>query len=358
MTALTFERGHLRVRDLGIEGERDVRSGKLHIRRIDLNGESLKPTRRFWKSFFMRFGISDKVFRYFEPEEVFARISERAADDLVRFCIERSEDDTGKLLAVSSPHRPYIAYDEIRSLVKRYDGQDVNYEEGMLSSTHTPRGGNRTFEIRGDRFQHRFVMETPVDGFGHPRIHLSFLRLVCSNGAIGYSRAFRSDVSMGKNIRQCISRALDSFDNGDGYAALRQRFESAQSSWASVHESYELYKMLSKLESGKNLTSKQAFENYYQMTGNLNAMYGLANLDAISRKRQRILPAKCRVYDLLNFASEIGTHHATPAGNRAMQAYIGSLISDEYDMEGTANAGEFRDFFVDQDQTAPPFSKN
>ena len=46
------------------------------------------------------------------------------------------------------------------------------------------------------------------------------------------------------------------------------------------------------------------------MTGDLQRIYGMANLDALSVKRQRTLPAACKVYDLLNFASEVATHHA------------------------------------------------
>jgi hypothetical protein len=49
----------------------------------------------------------------------------------------------------------------------------------------------------------------------------------------------------------------------------------------------------------------------------------------------------------LNFASELATHHAQPAGSRALQAYIGGFISEEYDLEGTAeNVTEFADFFA------------
>jgi hypothetical protein len=85
----------------------------------------------------------------------------------------------------------------------------------------------------------------------------------------------------------------------------------------------------------------------------------LANLDAMSVKRQRILPARCKVYDLLNFTSELATHHASPATARALQAHLGSLISDEYDMEGTAEKmKEFDDFFIRPDDTGPPVSLN
>jgi hypothetical protein len=61
-------------------------------------------------------------------------------------------------------------------------------------------------------------------------------------------------------------------------------------------------------------------------------LHQMANLDALSAKRQRTLPAACRVYDLLNFASEVATLHATEMGNRLVQAFIGDLISGEYDL--------------------------
>jgi len=88
-------------------------------------------------------------------------------------------------------------------------------------------------------------------------------------------------------------------------------------------------------------------------------LYGLANLDALSVKRQRVLPARCRVYDLLNFASEVATHHSTTEGNRSMQAFIGSVISDEYDMEGTAETvTDFADFLVADGGVGSPVSLN
>src|SRR5260221_348195 len=74
------------------------------------------------------------------------------------------------------------------------------------------------------------IIDTPIDGFGRPSVYLSLLRLVCSNGAVGYSPAFRSELSVGKGddgVAFALTRVLDGFNNEDGYAALRQRFESA-----------------------------------------------------------------------------------------------------------------------------------
>lgn len=354
-----FDYGYARVKDLQIAGQRKSPSGRVEVSSVSLCGEPVAPTRRFWKSLFMRFGIADNVFRYFDHAEVFQRISERASDDSLRYCIARDAQGKGRLLAASSPRRPVIGFHEVERLVRRYGGNDLQYDDGIITSSHTPRDGERPFDIGGDQFKHRFVMETPIDGFGHPKIYLSFLRMICSNGAIGYSRAFRSDVSLGRDIGHCISRALESYDNGEGYAALRQRFESAQTSFASVHECNELAKLLIKAKLRQAEKQNALRRDFHRLTGGLNELYGLANLDALSNKRQRVLPAECRVYDLINFASEVATHHAMPTSSRTLQAYIGSLISDEYDMEGTAAPGqEFADFFMGAPDSGPRPSRN
>jgi len=356
---MQIEYGTTTVRELKVTGVRKSRASKVTVDKIEIDGQQMKPTKRFWRSFFNRFGISDNVFRYFDPSEVFERISERAEDDKFRYCIERPNDGGPELLAVSNLRRPVIGYGEIHDLVKKYGATETRYSGGIVTSTHRPRGGDRAFQIGGDEFQHRFVMETPVDGFSHPKIYLSFLRMVCANGAIGYSQAFRSDISLGNDMRHCIARALESYDNGDGYAALRQRFESSQTSWASLRECMTLYKTIQNIEDSRKDTASETLRRLYRMTGNLNEVYGLANLEALSTKRQRVLPAHCRVYDLLNFASEIATHHSKPGEDRTMQAYIGTLLSDEFDMEGTAQcADEFSDFFLEGSDGAPRPSKN
>lgn len=358
MENLRFENKICDVRDFKIRHERDE-NGNVNFRALQYDGEDMKPTKRFWRSFFQRFRISENVFRYFEPNEVFQRISQRADNQRIRFCIERKPQRIPRLLAATTPGRPTIGFDDVLDLVNRYDGTDLEYTDGVVSSTHLPRSGASRFAIGGDEFEHRFLMETPVDGFGHPKIHLSFLRLVCTNGMVGYSKAFRSDISLGKDIHHCITRALESYDNGEGYAALRQRFESAQTSWASLRECLELYQAVSNVRLSDGRKPYKLLDDFRNMTGNLHLLYGLANLDAISGKRQRILPAKCRVYDLLNFASEVGTHYSTDEGNRRMQAFIGGMISDEYDMEGTAETTEqFSDFFIRPKDSEQPFSDN
>ena len=85
------------------------------------------------------------------------------------------------------------------------------------------------------------------------------------------------------------------------------------------------------------------------MTRDPGLLYGLANPDALSVKRQRTLPTKAKVYDLLNFASEVATHNADESGARSSQAWLGSLISNEFDLEDSCSAFDsFQDFFIDR----------
>jgi hypothetical protein len=366
-----FEYGTVRIKDLRVRTHTD-KAGKTEVRDVLLGDEPVRPSKRFWTSLHLRFGFTGNVFRYFSHAEVFNRISEVAPDDRVRWCLERDPDGSGTLLAVTSPTTALMPHDELIGLLQRYGAQETKYTNGVVSSRHQPRLGG-TFQVAGDGFQNRFVIDTPVDGFGRPSVYLSLLRLVCSNGAVGFSRAFRSELAVGRGadgVAFALTRVLDGFNNEDGYAALRQRFEAAAKSWASVHEVQRLYKALARLhhaggvrggaptpaaggDGAAECESSPLFAAFHKMTGDLSRIYGLANLDALSAKKQRTLPAACKVYDVLNFASETATHHADAAGGRTMQAYIGDLISGEYDLEGTAEQfGDWRDFFVGDGATA------
>ena len=50
----------------------------------------------------------------------------------------------------------------------------------------------------------------------------------------------------------------------------------------------------------------------------------------------------------LNFATEVATHYAEPQAARKLQAWVGSTVSEECDMEGTKEEfGDFADFLID-----------
>jgi hypothetical protein len=361
-----FEYGQCAVKDLGVR-KALARNGQTVVQDITINGMPVRPSKRFWTSLQVRFGFSANVFKYFTHEEVFQRISQVASSDKLRWCVERHPDGSGTALAVTNPRSGVIRHDDLQGLLRRYQAEGISYSNGYVRSTHTPRLGG-AFRIAGDDFQNKFIIDTPIDGFGRPAAYLAMLRMVCTNGAVGYSKTFRSEMNVGRaddGVQFALVRALEGFNNEEGFAALRQRFESAASSWASVNEANKLYKTLLRLhhraqvfgnapmpavggdgaaEAGKNTPVLRAFT---KMTGDLTQMYGLANLDALSIKRQRTLPAACKVYDLLNFASEVATHHAGADGGRTLQAFLGDMLSNEYDLEGTAeHLSDWRDFFI------------
>lgn len=383
----TFSYEFTPINDLQVTTRTDSKTGRVKVDKVVMADDPYDPSDRFWTSLFARFGFNKAFFRYFEYPEVFNRIAEREAGDQMRVCVEHTTDETGtqrnRLLAVSNPVKPIVAYDELMEMLGTYHGDNITYNDGIVESMHIPRIGSGNVEMNGDIFNHRFALSTPIDGYGLPNVYLALLRQICENGAIAISKAFRSQVSLGKaddNVAFALTRMLDQFSNDEGYAALRDRITAAGTSWASVYESSTLYKLLIKLHSERGLvgTDGEAMQTpymrnllshntdgevvnpddetigspviraFHNMTGDTTRLYGLANLDALSSKRQRTLPVRCKVYDLINFVTEVASHHAAPAASRKLQAYFGSLVSGEYDMEGTCEKfSDFADFHVD-----------
>jgi hypothetical protein len=364
------------ISDVEVVTEPDNK-GIQRVSHVLLDDEELEPSDRFWNSLMARYQFNRSIFNYFGYDEVFGRISEKEPNDQMRLCIERGETNAGeprnRLLAVSNPKKPIVGFDDLTDTLDRYQGRDITYSDGIVKSSHTPRAGASNFDVLGDSFKNQFMMATPIDGYGLPNIYLALLRLVCTNGMIAMTKAFRSQLSLGKgddDVVPAIIRALDGFNHDEGFAALRQRIEAAGNSWASVYEQQSLYKSLVRLHSdklidlggtsvpkgsniAKHLRKEEAgispvLTAFHRMTGDPTEHYGLANLDSLSAKRQRTLPVNCTMYDMINFATEVATHFAEPNGSLAMQSWVGESIKDEYDMEGTKDRfGDFADFHLD-----------
>ncbi len=379
-----IEYGTADITDINVHCVTDEKTGRRRVSTIELHDEMHEPTSRFWVSLFARYGFSNQFFKYYDHDEVFERIKDRnPVGEKLRTCVEHSTNAEGNrissILGVSNPKKQFVPYDDMVELLDRYGSKKTMYHNGEIQSCHTPRVGAGNFQISGDVFNNQFVVSTPIDGYGSPNFYLSLLRQVCANGMVGYAPSFKSSLQLGKSaddVMPTILRALDSFNNDEGFAALRQRVESATKSWSSMREAISLYKLIAKihghagfitddnsLSNGPNLTewvnakgsdgatlSDHSFPlltAFHHMTGDINETYGVANLDAISAKRQRTLPVRCTVYDLLNFATEASTHYADAQGKKDLDAFVGKLISEEYDMEDTMNEiNDFDEFMI------------
>ncbi len=303
---------------------------------VKVDGKWFDTTGRFWNSFFSYFGFSESMFRYFQHQEVFDRICTTRPDTELRFSLDT---DSKRLLAVSSPKKIPIRAEVSDGLFRKYKARDIQYVNGILTGTFIPQSGSKALKIGPDEFRNEYVLDVPVDGYGAPSIYLSLLRIVCENGAIARAPAFKSDLVVGKDPAYNLARSIDTFDSDDGYSAVRQRYLAAQKAPASLRECLGLFKRLKPLGS-------DIIKTYEKVVGDIYGVYGVANLDAISEKRLRLLPAKCKMYDLLNLASEVATHQAKPEAARLLHGWTGSTICDEYDLEGTSSkSGDFPALF-------------
>lgn len=339
----------VRVKDTekGVDGY--AVHGGMAVDAIIIDGERITPTGRFWESLYSRFNLNKAFFKFFTHKEVFERINEREKDTKIRLCIERKTNGNPRLLAATGLNRPVLVYDDLLDILERYGakGDNVRYDSGVIRSTHTPRTGDYKFQIGGDEFRNRFELHAPIDGYGQPAMYLSMLRLICANGAIGYANAFRTALQLGHggdNTRYALIRALDGFNNEDGYAALRDRFETATKSWASLHEQQSLYHTLIRLdETSKNKDITPRFE---QITGRPMELYH-RDPNLLTEKKQRTLPVACRVYDIINFATEVSTHNVSEKSARVLDAWVGELISHDFDLEDSCDHfDDWRAFFL------------
>jgi hypothetical protein len=314
---------------------------------VDIDGEHCSVTDRFWKSLFARYRFSASTFRYFRPEEVFQRVCEVSKNDRLRVMLERRGNNPAAALGVSRPDQPVVPLAAIQDLAAARGATRIDYSAGRVACSFTPRSGERALAIGPDEFTNRFELEVPIDGFGNARIHVALLRLVCRNGLIAYHRAFSSELPAGKDPLHTTERAVACFDHADGYSAIRERFLSAQTSWASVREARGLERKIGKLTGVPSGRRAGLLEDFDRLTGRINQFYGLTNVDTLPVRRQRLLPVKCRVYDLLNFAGEVATHATGPEDARSLQAWLGTTLAEEFDLEGTAESvGEFGDLFL------------
>lgn len=247
MTA-TINYGETRIDGLKII---DVEPKKGRVLRMSVNDQVVEPTDRFWTSLCANYsnqGLSTKLFNMFSHAEVFERLSHNQKKSRIRFALEEA-NGLPRLLGVSNPAKPYVHYKDQLDILSTYEAENVVYNGGMVQSTHTPTR-MPSFKIGPDEFEYKFVMETPIDGYGLPSVYLSLLRYVCTNGAIGYARAFKSQIKLGSkedNITHVIRRTLEGYSNEEGFQALRDRWESASKSYVSLGECNKIWNTLHKM---------------------------------------------------------------------------------------------------------------
>jgi len=332
---------------------------KFNVDHVMVKDMKTRPTTRFWASICSRFGIAPSIFSYFTHKEVFDRINEKSTKTKIQVTVQKTPSEYDgeeakflpRLFAISAPDGKGMIYEDVlwRTLAQ-LPTRAVQYFDGVVTSEHDTRSFME-WNVGGDKFSTFITLECPIDGYGKPTVWLSLLRDACQNGAVAHNRAFQSGIIIGAQASagMTLQRAIESFSNEDGFVALKQRFEAAQKSWASIWEACRLNRVIlgspnDDFIGGANEKPK-IVEELLTLTGDVRSIYGVAQLESLSEKRMRALPCQCKVYDLLNFATEIATHRMKPASARETQVYFGEMISREYDLENSCDRiADFSDF--------------
>ena len=163
------------------------------------------------------------------------------------------------------------------------------------------------------------------------------------------NKLVRSKMEIKDNSGMHFHRLLQSFSNRNGVEMLHQRLLDANSTKASVAELLEVDSMLRRLVSDRH-NQMLLREQLLALGDNPCARYGVTDLANIGEKKRNLLPVGCSVADLLNFASELGTHHRNLLRETGpLNAYHGRMLAKSFDLEDMyKNTVRARDFHLNR----------
>jgi hypothetical protein len=308
---------------------------------IKFEDKTYSVTNRFIVSVCSKFGMGPNIFNLFTPAEVFERLQAVEPRTRVRIATE------GNIaLAASTPSKAFIDFGTTMDVLSKTHNlpklMNIEYKEGIITATMKM---SQEWEVNGDKFVQAFTMYSPVDGYGMPNIYLSLNRVISGATFTILSKAFRSEVQLGvdvNNVSIPMNRVLESFNNEEGFMAIRQRLEAAHKSYASLHEVDRLQQVLyNSVNTSQAAAFAAVFDSYAKMTGDASRKYGIAGEKSISSKKSRLLPMNCTIADLMNFASETADKFRSLISRpQSIATWIGNVLENEYDLEGSKKETE------------------
>ena len=303
--------------------------GDKGIESLSYGGEKYKLTPRFHKSLATQMGVPYGVFNLFSPEEVMERAAEVQPDLKLRLTVDCRE---GKALGVTERKGVPVP---IRYVMNTLGNDprltEIAYRDGVLTAQLNL---GEKWEVKNDSEYHIHVQcRIPIDGVGKPEMNLATWRQVCENGAVAEAPIFRTKMEIKDNDGSHFARLLKSFANPEGVELLQERMTQAAETKASVGEFYALEELVRRvIPSGHNQLTLR--DRLHEMASNPCVRYGVTELGKIGQKKRALLPVDCSVSDLLNFASELGTHHAKIISDvKPLNAYAGTLLAKGFDLE-------------------------
>lgn len=299
------------------------------IRGMSYGSDTYRLSGRFFKTLALRLGVQTGIFGLFSPAEVMERAAQLNPDLPLRMTV----DTEAKEVLGLSPNKglpvPVRFIENVLHADRRL--QEVSYQEGMMEASLDL---DEQWDVPNDSKYHvRVRCRIPVDGIGMPDMTLSTWRLVCSNGAVAEGPMFRTRMEIKDNSGDHFRRLLASFSNPSGVEMLQHKMMTAAETKASVGEVLFLEGLLRRaVANSRNLMLLR--ERLNEMAGNPCITYGVTALENIGQKKRPLLPVSCSVSDLLNFASELQTHHRDLLKDDGLlQAFPGTVLSKGFDLE-------------------------
>ena len=340
---------------------REVSSGRGRPRIVktildEKNNIRINPTKRFWGSFFEEFGLgtpSNKFFDYFEYTEFFERIQRDMDIPMIAVCLEHVPGTLNTFNAYGcTKSAKHVPYDDVVNMIQSSDPntKQLYFKNGIVHSVHQSKDPIANFAIGADDYQGYYEISTPVDGHGKPEVFIGTERLFCTNGMTIRNKAFRSEFKIGSKGMSTLAQIIDGYRNEDGYIQLKKRFENADLSFASMREVHRVSQLLQDLTKHHRADlnpMNRAMYDFGDMLGDFTSELGIASLNQVSDKIASGIPMRPSVLSLVQLLSEVSTHHLPRYAQGTVDKFLGSLISNNFDLElSKSHMGEYSDFLL------------
>ena len=296
---------------------------------LTVEGERYKPSQRLLKGLAQRMKVPLSVFELFTPLEVIRRAAERAPELPLRLTVDREQHQALALIEDKGVPLPAGNIEVAMREDKRL--QQFDYHDGVITGRFDL---GEAWDVPGDsKYGVHVSTEVPVDGMGTPEATLATWRQVCSNGAVAEAPLFRTKLEVKDNSGDHFRRLLRSFSNPRGVEMLHERLLAANGTKASVDEVYQVEQLVRRQV--RDARSQMLLcERLQAVADEPCVRYGVTDLGAIGERRRGLLPTGASVADVMNFVSELNTHHGELLKNQnSANGLLGNFYARSYDLE-------------------------
>ena len=343
---------------------------KRSVESLTIAGTEVKHSKRFGDSFIGIIGQSNSVFNLYEPSEVVERYIKCNTNARIKVTAVVDKNDQLNALAAVNPNANIFDPSEFVQILRDngVNMMEVGYDNGSVTTVHTPILP-KNFLVAGDDMTSKFMLHTPLDGYGSVTSYLAIIRAICANLGILMDEAFASGTKIGKGKGKDkkpkisrldqLSRFLATFNNEEGYDAVVERFTKSRVTSASLEDYYKIAGTIRTvvkdggtaanvgpaswnsmgLRDGVPVSYEEIRSRLGILAGggerHINEQYGFVSIDQIHQKRRQTTYTDTTVYELINFATEVSTHLLNEGGRRVLNSVIGKIVvsSGGYDLE-------------------------